>query len=194
MVKPAYIPAILVGFRFAIAPLLLLDALDGIATNWFLWGYILAIFSDIFDGIIARKLEVSTPQLRQADSWADICLFLCLALSTWLVYPSVILNFRVPLLIAVAAQLLLFAISLIKFGKLPSFHTYTAKAWGIALLVAAIALFGFGYAPTLWVAIVLCWINSLEEIVMTLILPSWACDVLSLFHAIKLRDELLTTS
>ncbi|MGG6268714.1 CDP-alcohol phosphatidyltransferase family protein [Leptolyngbya sp. AN03gr2] len=189
MIKLAYIPAILVGFRFAIAPLLLLDALDGTTTNWFLWGYILAIVSDIFDGIIARRLGVSTPQLRQADSWADICLFLCLALSTWLVYPTVILDFKIPLLIAVAAQLFLFSISLIKFGKLPSFHTYTAKAWGLALLVAAIALFGFGYVPTLWSAIVLCWINSLEEIVMTLILPVWACDVLSVFHAAKLRDN-----
>nr|WP_199329566.1 CDP-alcohol phosphatidyltransferase family protein [Leptolyngbya sp. FACHB-1624] len=189
VIKPAYIPAILVGLRFAIAPFLLLDALDGTVTNWFLLGYILAIVSDIFDGIIARKLKVSTPQLRQADSWADICLFLCLALSTWLVYPTVILDFKIPLLIAVAAQFLLFSISLIKFRKLPSFHTYTAKAWGLALLVAAIALFGFGYAPTLWGAIVLCWINSLEEIAMTFILPAWTCDVLSIVHALKLRHE-----
>jgi CDP-diacylglycerol--glycerol-3-phosphate 3-phosphatidyltransferase len=194
MIKPAYIPSILVGLRFTISPLLLLDALDGTTTNWFLLGYILAIFSDIFDGIIARKLGVSTPQLRQADSWADIFLFLCLALSTWLVYPTVIINFRVVLLIAVIAQLTLFAISLIKFGKFPSFHTYTAKAWGLALLVAAIALFGFGYTPPLWVAIVLCWINSLEEIVMAFILPSWACDVLSLFHALELRSESLAAS
>ncbi|BAU14473.1 CDP-diacylglycerol--glycerol-3-phosphate 3-phosphatidyltransferase [Leptolyngbya sp. NIES-3755] len=189
MMKLAYIPMVLVGFRFAIAPLLLLDALDGMTTVWFIWGYILAILSDIFDGIIARKLEVSTSQLRQADSWADICLFLCLALSTWLVYPTVILDFKIPLLIAVAAQFLLFTVSLIKFSKLPSFHTYTAKAWGLALLVSAIALFGFGYAPTLWAAIVLCWINSLEEIVMTFILPVWACDILSVFHAAKLREN-----
>ncbi len=55
MIKLTYLPAILVGFRFAIAPFLLLDALDGAVTNWFLCGYSLAIVSDIFDGIIARK-------------------------------------------------------------------------------------------------------------------------------------------
>ncbi|MCU0553127.1 MAG: CDP-diacylglycerol--glycerol-3-phosphate 3-phosphatidyltransferase, partial [Leptolyngbya sp. Prado105] len=112
-----------------------------------------------------------------------------LAVSTWFVYPTILLDFKIPLLIAVAAQLLLFSISLIKFRKLPSFHTYTAKAWGLALLIATIALFGFNYAPTLWAAIVLCWINSLEEIAMTLILPSWKCDVLSLFQAIKLQQD-----
>lgn len=39
-------------------------------------------------------------------------------------------------------------------------------------------------------AIALCLINSLEEIVMTLILPQWTHDVLSLNHALKWRDGL----
>ncbi|MEH2188883.1 MAG: CDP-alcohol phosphatidyltransferase family protein [Nostoc sp.] len=87
--------------------------------------------TDVFDGIIARRLKVSTALLRQADSWADICLYLCVAISIWLVYPQVIINFRVPLLSAITIQLILFTISLIKFQKFPSFHTYTAKAWGL---------------------------------------------------------------
>ncbi|HEY9877361.1 MAG TPA: CDP-alcohol phosphatidyltransferase family protein [Leptolyngbyaceae cyanobacterium] len=185
-----YIPSILVGLRFAIAPLLLLDALDHQTGSEFVIGYLIAILSDIFDGIIARRLGVSTAQLRQADSWADIFLFLCLAASTWLVFPQVILDFEVPLLMAVAAQLTLFAISLVKFKKLPSFHTYTAKVWGLTLLTATIGLFGFSYSGALWGAIALCLINSLEEIIMTLLLPEWHCDVLSLFHAMKLRQSL----
>jgi phosphatidylglycerophosphate synthase len=192
MIKLVHIPSILVGLRLAIAPLLLFDALDRQTGAGFIIGYIIAVLSDIFDGIIARRLNVSTPQLRQADSWADICLYLCIAASTWLVYPQVILDFRVPLLLAIAAQLILFTISLIKFSKFPSFHTYTAKIWGLMLLVATVGLFGFGYAPTLWLAIILCVVNSLEEIVMTLILPTWHCDILSIFHALALRQTLLT--
>ncbi|HEY9881725.1 MAG TPA: CDP-alcohol phosphatidyltransferase family protein [Leptolyngbyaceae cyanobacterium] len=182
------IPSLLVGLRFAIAPLLLFDALDHQTGPGFVIGYLIAILSDIFDGIIARRLGISTAQLRQADSWADIFLFLCLAASTWLVFPQVILAFRIPLLMALAAQLSLFAISLVKFRKLPSFHTYTAKIWGLTLLVATVALFGFGYSGALWGAIALCLINSLEEIAITLILPEWQCDVLSLFHALNLRQ------
>lgn len=185
------IPWLLVGLRLMIAPLLLWDALDQQTSPWFLTGYIIAILSDIFDGILARRWQVSTPRLRQADSWADIWLFLCLALCTWLVYPQVIMAFRIPLLIAIAAQCTLFIISLIKFQKFPSFHTYTAKAWGLMLLVATIGLFGFGYTNTLWLAIAACLINTLEEIMMTLILPQWQCDILSIFHALKLRKTLL---
>jgi phosphatidylglycerophosphate synthase len=190
MIRLVHIPSILVGLRFAIAPLLLLDALDHQTGLWFVVGYIIAVLSDIFDGVIARRLGVSTAQLRQADSWADIGLYLSIAISTWLVFPQVIFDFKIPLLVAIAAQVTLFVVSLIKFRKLPSFHTYTAKIWGLTLLVATVALFGFGYDKTLWLAIVLCLVNSLEEIVMTLLLPEWQCDVLSLFHAMELRQTL----
>jgi phosphatidylglycerophosphate synthase len=189
MIKLTHIPSILVGMRVAIAPLLLLDALDRQIGNWFIFGYVIAVLSDIFDGIIARRLGVSTVKLRQADSWADICLYVCIAMSTWLVYPDTIIDFKIPLLLAVFAQVCLLTVSLIKFQKFPSFHTYTAKAWGLGLLVATIGLFGFHYPDMLWLAIILCWINSIEEIVMTLILPQWQCDVLSIFAAINLRSK-----
>lgn len=194
MIKLADIPSILVIIRFTIAPLLLLDALDHETGLWFIIGYVIAVISDIFDGIIARRLEVSTVQLRQADSWADICLYLCVAISCWLVYPQVLRDFQIPLLLAIIAQLILFTISLIKFKKFPSFHTYTAKIWGLTLLVATVGLFGFDYSNTLWLAIALCLINSLEEIIMTLILPEWQCDVLSIFHGINLRQNLIAES
>ena len=103
-------------------------------------------------------------------------------------------HLRIPLLVAVVAQFSLFGISLIKFRKFPSFHTYTAKAWGIALLVATLSLFGWGDSRALWVAIAACLVNSLEEIVMTLVLAEWHCDVLSLFHALKLRQSELINS
>jgi CDP-diacylglycerol--glycerol-3-phosphate 3-phosphatidyltransferase len=183
------VPAALVGLRFTLAPLLLWDALDR-QTGWlFVAVYGVAVLSDIFDGIIARRLGVSTIRLRQADSWADICLYLVIATSAWLVYPQVIRDFQVPLLVAIAAQLTLFTTSLVKFRQFPSFHTYTAKAWGLALLVATISLFGFGYTPPLWLAIVFCLVNSLEEIAMTLVLPEWQCDVLSIFHALALNSS-----
>jgi phosphatidylglycerophosphate synthase len=194
MLKQTDIPWLLVGLRVVIAPFLLLDALDGQAKIVFLFLYITGVLSDIFDGIIARRLGVSTVRLRQADGWADIGLYLCVAVSTWLVHPSVILSFQGPLLMAIAFQMSLFAVSLVKFGQFPSFHTYTAKAWGVSLLIAVVSLFGFGNSAALWVAIGLCLINSLEEILMTLILPQWTHDVLSLVHALKLRSHFLKES
>ncbi|MCU0568826.1 MAG: CDP-alcohol phosphatidyltransferase family protein [Oculatellaceae cyanobacterium Prado106] len=184
-----HLPLSLVILRFAIAPLLLLDALDHQASAWFLVTYGVAIVSDIFDGIIARRLGVSTPTLRQADSWADVTLFVCLAISTGLIYPEVLVAFRVPLAIALVAQLSLYLLCLIKFGKAPSFHTYTAKAWGLMLLVAVIALYGWGASQWLWGAIAFCWVNSVEEILIALRLQTWQCDILSLWHVNQALEQ-----
>ncbi|AFY66929.1 CDP-alcohol phosphatidyltransferase family protein [Geitlerinema sp. PCC 7407] len=183
------IPGFLVAFRFAIALLLLIDAADHAVGPWFLVGYVAAVLSDIFDGIIARRLGVSTVGLRQADSLADVCLYSSVAFSVWWVHPAVLLAFRGPLLVCVAAQIAVYAASLIKFGQAPSFHTYIAKAWGLGLCAATVSLFGFGHSAALWLAIALCWLNSLEEVLMTLILPQWHHDVLTLGHALRLRAE-----
>jgi phosphatidylglycerophosphate synthase len=69
MIKLAYIPSLLVALRLTIAPLLLLEASDRAVGTGFIIGYIIAVLSDIFDGIIARRLGVSTERLRQADSF-----------------------------------------------------------------------------------------------------------------------------
>lgn len=194
-IKPSLIrslPATLVVLRFLISPLLLWDAIDGETSIWFISGYIIAFVSDIFDGIIARRLNVSTAQLRQADSWADVCLYLCIAGSAWLAHSDIVIAFAVPLLLVVFVQLVWWVVNLVKYGKPASYHTYSAKLWGITLFIATVALFEFNYAGiTLWLAIFVGIIHTLEEIGMTLLLPVWSHDVLSIVHAWELRKSSL---
>jgi phosphatidylglycerophosphate synthase len=187
----AFIPTSLVILRFLIAPFLLWDAIDGKTSIWFIIAFVVAFLSDIFDGIIARKLGVSNAQLRQADSWADVTLYSCVAASAWLVHRDVVIACRLPLLMLLIAQLIWLIVNLIKYGKPASYHTYLAKFWGITLFVATIAIFGFDSAVIpLWISCIAGVIHSLEEIAMTLILPVWTHDVLSVFHALKLREEM----
>ena len=183
-----FIPSGLITLRFLIVPYLLWDALDGETSVWFLVVFIFAFLSDIFDGIIARRLGVSTPQLRQANSWADVCLYLCIAASTYLVHPQTLIIYRLPLLIVIIVQIIWWIVNLIKYGKPASYHTYSAKLWEITLFIATIALFGFNYAQiTLWLTCIIGTLHTMEEIAMTLILLEWENDVLSIFHALKLR-------
>ncbi|MBD2450455.1 CDP-alcohol phosphatidyltransferase family protein [Nostoc sp. FACHB-152] len=189
------IPSGLVLFRFLIAPFLLWDAWDGDTSIWFLVGFTAAFLSDIFDGIIARRLGVSNAKLRQADSWADTCLFSCIFFSAWLGYRDILIAYKLPLLMVIFAQIVWWIVNLIKYGKPASYHTYSAKFWGITLFIAIVALFGFNYAGiTLWLTCTAGTIYSVEEIAMTLILPVWTHDVLSIFHALKIRQQLQTTN
>ena len=184
-----FLPQFLVYTRFFISPLLLWDAIDGSTSIWFILGYAYAFFSDIFDGVIARRIGVSNALLRQSDSWADVILYLCICISAWLVHPDKIIAFSTPLSLIAFAQLIWWIVNLAKYGKPASYHTYSAKFWGITLFIATIGLFGFNYAGlTLWLAIIAGVIHTIEEIAMTLILPKWTHDVLSIFHAMKLRQ------
>src|SRR4028119_1933344 len=185
-----FLPAALVILRFFIGPLLLLNALDGKTDAWFIVAFVTAFLSDIFDGVIARRLGVSTASLRRADSWADVCLYLCVGVSAFLVHPDVVIAFRKPLSVVMGIQLIWWVVNLAKYGQPASYHTYSAKAWGVTLFVATIALFGFGYGGlTLNLAIAVGIIHTVEEIAMTLILPQWTHDVLSIVHALRLGQS-----
>ena len=187
------LPLALVIFRLLIGPFLLWDAIDGKISVWFIVGYVAGFLSDIFDGIIARRIGVSNAQLRQADSWADVGFYCCVFGSAWLTHGDIIIAFRWPLLSVVFAQLAWWIVNLIKYGKPASYHTYSAKFWGITLCIASLALFGFnqGGLP-LWLTIIAGIIHTVEEIVMTLLLPEWTHDVISIFHALEVRKKLRT--
>ncbi len=190
MIALQNLPKFLILFRLLSGPLLLLMAWTSYSPLGFIFIFILAFLSDIFDGIIARRLGVSDAELRQADSFADVCFYGCVFVSAWRVYPNIIHQFSTPLLIVVFAQGLWWIVNLVKYGKPASYHTYSAKLWGITLFIATVALFGFNYAGvTLWLAIIVGLIHTVEEIIMTLILPVWKHDILSIVHAYKLLEE-----
>jgi CDP-diacylglycerol--glycerol-3-phosphate 3-phosphatidyltransferase len=56
-------------------------------------------------------------------------------------------------------------VNIAKYGQPASYHTYSAKAWGVTLFVATIALFGFGYGGlTLRVAIAVGIIHTWKKL------------------------------
>jgi hypothetical protein len=131
------LPLILVLFRAAAAPLLLMDGWDGSISNWFLPLYFLAFVSDIFDGIVARRYGVSTADLRVADSLSDTLLYSCLAIAAWRTHGDLLIANRMPLVSVTLGIGLWMAVNWLKYGKLASYHTYSAKLWGLSLCQSA---------------------------------------------------------
>ena len=186
-------PSALVYLRIGMAPFLVLDAYGhdpcGGRRVW-TCTYVAAIFSDIYDGVIARRIGIATESLRTADSAADQVLFLALGASTWHVHQDIFVEFAWPLIAALISQMALFATWLIKFRRGPCCHGYSAKVWGLAMLVAVVALFGFNYKPLLWAAIICCIVNAVDEMIIALTLLEWDHDVKSVVHALRLRKAL----
>lgn len=183
------VPALFVVYRFVVAPLLLLAARDGL-TFWFLVGFITAGATDLFDGIIARRLNIVSQPLREWDGRADIWFYAWIAGAVWLAHPEVFQEFGVGLLWVVGLQVLAWIVDLIKFRRFSNYHAYSSKVLGASLFAAIIALFAFGDAGIFMrLVIVTGTISMAEEIAITLVLPRWTFDVWSVRHAFRLRAK-----
>lgn len=146
------------------------------------------LISDIFDGIIARKLNVSTQKLRRLDSSVDQFFFIAFGVATYIQCPLFFVENIVLLVILFAFEAATYATSYLKFRKEIATHSIGAKLWTLLLFATliqlimscqSVVLFGFCF----WVGI----ITRAEIIAIVLTLKEWTNDVPSLSHAIKLR-------
>lgn len=185
-----HIPTALVILRVVIAVFLVLDALDGKTGAWFVAGFIIASLSDALDGMIARRFNVATTMGSMLDGYADVVLYGAVLWCIWLAHREVIKAFSAPLLVLAATQLISWLISLARYGRITSYHSYIAKAWAVAIFAAVVSLFAFNYPGIFfWLVIILGVISNIEDISITLIIPRWSHDVSSIPQALVLRKK-----
>lgn len=151
----------------------------------------LGLLSDIFDGIIARHLNVSSTKLRRFDSQTDMLFWLSIGISTWMLYPDLIRNNSIPISIIFVMEGMCYFISIIKFKRETCTHAFLSKLWGITLLIAFTSLIGFNHAGTpFYLAIIFGLISHADRILITLILPKWTQDIPSFYHAYLIRKNI----
>jgi phosphatidylglycerophosphate synthase len=182
------LPWLLVGLRALSGPIVVMVCLLHAPPGWPLGLLVLAFVSDVFDGIVARKLGIATASLRLADSVTDAFFYLCVACGAFLAYPEVWQQYRFGVLLIVGLEGSRWVIDLVKFGRVAAYHLWSAKAWGIALFLGFGELFLRGRVSGLFAAaIAVGVITQLEGLVMSFVLPRWVPDVPSLWHALALR-------
>ena len=96
---------------------------------------LVAFLSDLFDGVIARRLGIATPSLRRMDSCADTIFYICALFAAWHLHATILKSYLIPLAILVVIELTRYCFDLYKFGKEASYHMWSSKLWGVTLLV-----------------------------------------------------------
>ena len=81
------IVALLTLLRMALAPVVLWLAFHRPSGPAFAACLAAAFVSDVFDGVIARRLHVATPGLRRLDSAADSVFYLAATAAAWHLHP-----------------------------------------------------------------------------------------------------------
>jgi CDP-diacylglycerol--glycerol-3-phosphate 3-phosphatidyltransferase len=184
------LPISLILFRLLLAPIILALAYF-IGENAKITIVILmymGLLSDILDGIIARKQNISSEKLRRMDSQTDMVFWLSIGFATWILYPKLISDNSIFIWSILGMEVACYVISILKFKKETCTHAFLSKLWGITLLIAFTSLIGFNHAGIPFaLAILMGLISHIDRILITLILPKWTHDIPSAYHAYLIR-------
>lgn len=184
------IPHLLILLRFLFAPLILLLAiyLGDQARITIVILIILGLLSDIFDGIIARKQNISSVKLRRLDSQVDLIFWLSVGISCYILNPDITKDHTVGIIVVIAMEVVCYMTSFIRFGKETCTHAFLSKIWGLLLFSTFISIIGFGYGGNI-IEIAIIWgvFSQLDVIVIILLLPKWQNDIPSSYHAYLIK-------
>ena len=186
------VPYLLILFRLVLGPIMIFlcyNSIEHLRTVLVILIF-LGLLSDVFDGIIARKIGVSSEKLRRMDSQTDLVFWLCVGWCAWLLNPEIIINNKYPIGLIFVMEALTYAFSFAKFGKETCTHALLSKFWGITLLVAFVSMIGFGYGGiSVFLAVLFGIIGHIDVYLIIYFLPKWTHDVPSSYHAYLISKE-----
>ena len=180
-------PNIITGTRLALMPAVLALAWAG-ERAWFAGVLGVALLTDVFDGIVARRLNAYSEFGRKLDSVADyVTLFVGLG-GIALLWPEMVRRE----LTWIAAGLGVFGAVLVfgflRLGRAPCYHTWGAKLGAVACAVSLVPLLAGWAAWPFHLAVVLQILAGAEEIAITLLLPRHVGEMPSVWHAWQARN------
>ncbi len=172
------------GIIILLAGLLKIPAFGVVTTILVVFG----LLSDILDGIIARRVGVSTEKLRRLDSSIDQVFWLMVIASLIIVYPAFFAGNLLKIILLAIAEGLTYAISFARFRKEVATHAIASKIWTLTLFatLVQVALTGssvFWFNACFYIGVV----TRMEIIAILIVLRQWTNDVPTFYHAIQLR-------
>ena len=149
---------------------------------------LLGLITDIFDGIIARKLNISSQKLRRMDSSVDQVFWICCLVGAYLVCPEFFSANLVKLLILTFVEVLTYVVSFFRFKKEVATHAISSKIWTLTIMATLIQLVLSCNSLIIFnVCFYLGIVTRLEIIAILLIIKEWTNDIPSVYHAMLLR-------
>jgi phosphatidylglycerophosphate synthase len=128
---------LILAFVIIFLSIVQLDYFKPIIVSIMIW----AIVSDIFDGIIARKLNISTPRLRRLDSSVDQIFWICTLVGITIICPNFFIDNYIKIVIILALEVVSYLVSYLRFKKEVATHAILSKFWALTVLGTLIKLY-----------------------------------------------------
>jgi CDP-diacylglycerol--glycerol-3-phosphate 3-phosphatidyltransferase len=188
--KMRQIPILLIYSRLVVSAVLVLLAVFAPGTP--AWVYITlltyGLLSDVFDGIIARRMGVSNEKMRRMDSATDQVFWLSILVATYMLHPDFYKQHWIELAIILGLEAFTYVVSYIRFRKEVATHAILSKVWVLTIFATLIEVIASGNSHTLfYVCFYTGIVTRIEILLILLVLRRWTNDVPSLYHAMLLR-------
>jgi phosphatidylglycerophosphate synthase len=186
------IPFLLIYSRIVIAVLIGIIAWMGIpnTANLIVALISIGLLTDVFDGIIARKLGVATVKLRTWDSNVDQFFWIIVIVSVFNLNFVFLKENFLPIIAIVILEALAYLTSYLKFKRTVATHSYLAKFWTLTLLAFLIDLTLNSDSHLLFkICAMLGMVSRMEIILIILGLKKWTTDVSSIFSVNRINKE-----
>jgi len=188
--KKFYIVNGITFYRMLVAPVLVY-LIVGERFDIFKWLLLFSFFTDAIDGYLARMYKITSAFGSRIDSIADDLTIIAAIVGIYVWHPAFILYEIVPACILLTLYLIQNTLALIRYKRLTSFHTYSAKIAAIFQGIFMIAYFFLPY-PVYWLfylAVIFTVINLVEEIALILSLRNYRTDVRGLYWLKKEKHD-----
>ena len=183
------IPNLLSFYRILAFPFLLWFVIAGKETLFAVF-LVINLFTDIADGYIARRFNMVTEFGARLDFVADILTYLLAFAGIYAFKLNDFLPHINSFLLFMGLNIVSVVVSLIKFGRLPSFHLYSTKSGGYIQGTFFISLFTIGFiTPFYYFMIAWGILAALEHIAIQLIIPQMRSNVKGLYWVLKEREN-----
>ena len=180
-----HLPNAISLLRICAAPVLVVLAVHG-AERAFAWLFIVALLSDIVDGYLARRLQLTSVLGAMLDSIGDLLLFLVAVVGIWCFHAGLLLQHRPACVLLVMLWAGEPLVAIARYGRISSFHTYASKVAAYLLGLMTGVLFVWGPStPLLYLAITVGVVASLEELLLIGLLPTWRANVKGLYWVLR---------
>lgn len=148
----------------------------------------LGLITDIFDGIIARRLNISTQKLRVLDSNVDQFFWIVTICAIFYLNQAFLKANYGWILVVVFLEFLTYTLSFFKFKKSIATHSILAKIWSLTLLgfLIDLCLNSWSFIPFI-ICIGLGIVSRIEIVLIILKLKCWTTDVPSIFAVGKIN-------
>jgi|GEM_PF-359383 len=148
----------------------------------------IGIISDIFDGILARKLNISTTTFRLHDTIFDLFFYFSILFYINSINQLIIRHNIYLIGSIIGLESILYMISLTRFHKFPSPHAILSKFWGIYLIIEFTLLIIGVPGLHFRICLIIGLFVHIDRVLIYSIIKNWDHDIPSFYHAIKLRN------